>query len=58
MGSKCIFLNSLPHPPSREARHPPPQNGAAGILLGYCSHTLSSVIPAQAGIGLWLLLVI
>ena len=56
-------------PPSCSARHPPPRTThanyvcagpgvAVGILLGYCSDMLSPVIPAQAGIGLWLLLVI
>ena len=32
-GSKRVFLNALPHPPSCFARHPPPPQGAVGILV-------------------------
>ena len=52
VGSKCGFLNALPHPPSCSARHPPPRTThanyvcagpgvAVGILICHCPRTLS-----------------
>ena len=46
MGSKCGFLNSLPHPPSCSARHPPAR-WAVGIRVRWCSDLLYPVIAKE-----------
>ena len=51
-GSKCVFLNSLSHPPSCFARHPPPE--AVGIQVCHCPppHTLPLSFPRRREQGL------